>query len=187
MTVFSRVRFYLLEAVSPRSTSRSFTCTSHTSWPCSVRGSGEEYEVSMAHIDKFVKEMQPCACGGRSHRGLRAPPVQFSQPAREGGREGLRPPATPARGSPHSSAISPERVLPAIQPFQNGMFQRWQKSNLLHEIIMGTAQSLKTLMDQFEEGSELSKVAEALHIVILLLGDRLSAAVPIEHRVSPKI
>ncbi|XP_076997220.1 uncharacterized protein LOC143667178 isoform X4 [Tamandua tetradactyla] len=37
------------------------------------------------------------------------------------------------------------------------MFQRWQKSNLLHEIIMGTAQSLKTLMDQFEEGSELSK------------------------------
>ncbi|XP_077022487.1 uncharacterized protein LOC143688455 isoform X5 [Tamandua tetradactyla] len=55
MTKFSRVHFYLHETMSPRSTSWSFTRTSCTSWPCTVRSSGEEYEASMAHVDKFVK------------------------------------------------------------------------------------------------------------------------------------
>ncbi|XP_077022484.1 uncharacterized protein LOC143688455 isoform X3 [Tamandua tetradactyla] len=73
MTKFSRVHFYLHETMSPRSTSWSFTRTSCTSWPCTVRSSGEEYEASMAHVDKFVKTatggVEIIQSSSRNHEG----------------------------------------------------------------------------------------------------------------------
>nr|XP_044991908.1 ATP-binding cassette sub-family A member 13 [Jaculus jaculus] len=67
------------------------------------------------------------------------------------------------------------------------VFDQWQQSGLLQNVLAGVSHCLGVLTDQFEEGGEPWKVAEALHATLLLLSDSLAAGDPRDNHQSSQL